>query len=205
MNMKCVNLIPSHRRDAQARTSRLRAWSFCGGAYALLLILACALSYAIWGGDQAAVAAQSERALRQVDEAQRVVAKLQPELNEAQARLGMIRLIDDQPDWSVLLRLLAKSSTDEVVLSQCRLDVSAESAKPRGAALPTTKPDSATHVLTVTGYGVSQAAVSHFVLRLEEAKLFDQVNLIKTSREPYASGEAFAFRVECPLSSGGVP
>jgi Tfp pilus assembly protein PilN len=202
MKMKCVNLVPSHRRDAHARSFRLRAWIFGGGAYALLLLAACGLSYAIWGGDQAAVAAQSERAAREVEEGQRIIAKLQPELSEAQAKLDMITAIDEQPDWSILLRLLAKESTDQIVLSQCRLDRQTDAAKPAAAKAPTTQ-TAASHVVAITGFGRSQAAVSHFVLRLEEAKVFDQVSLIKTSREPFASGEAFAFRIECSLSSGG--
>jgi hypothetical protein len=59
-----------------------------------------------------------------------------------------------------------------------------------------------TRLLTITGYGRSQAAVSHFVLRLEEAQLFDQVTLIKTSREPFAASDAYAFQIECSLSGG---
>ncbi len=201
MKTKCINLVPMHRRDAHARSFRLRAWAVGGGTYALLLIVACGLSYAIWGGDQAAVAAQSERASRQLEESQRMIAKLQPELAEAQGKLDMITAIDEQPDWSILLKLLAKASTDQIVLTQCRLDRS-DGPKAVVGKAPTTQ-SAASHLVTITGYGRSQAAVSHFVLRLEEAKLFDQVTLIKTSREPFASGEAFAFRIECSLNNGG--
>ena len=165
-----------------------------------MLLAACGLSYAIWGGDQAAVAAQSERAARQVEEGQRIITKLQPELSEAQARLDMITAIDEQPDWSILLRLLAKESTDQIVLSQCRLDRQSDA---KSAVVKAATAQTASHLVTVTGFGRSQAAVSHFVLRLEEAKIFDQVSLIKTSREPFATGDAFAFRIECSLSSGG--
>jgi hypothetical protein len=201
--MKCVNLIPSHRRDAHARTFRLRAWSVGGSVYAVALIAACVVSYAIWGGDQAAVAVQSERATRQLEEAQRVVAKLQPELSDAQARLETINVINEQPDWSVLLRLVAKASTDQIVLMGCRLDAPSEEPRYSAGRPATTQPVRSARVLAITGFGRSQASISHFVLRLEEAKLFDQVNLIKTSREAFASGEAFAFRIECSLSDGG--
>ena len=203
MNKKCVNLIPSKRRDAHMRAYRLRAWSVGGVAYTVVLIAACALSYGIWGGDQAAVAAQSERAARQLEETQRAIAKLQPEVNEAQARIDMLKVIDEQPDWSVLLRLLAKSATDQIVLMSCQLDAQPEAIKMGPARPATTQPTSSNHVLVITGFGRSQASVSRFVLRLEEAKLFDQVTLIKTSREAFATGEAFGFRIECSLSGGG--
>lgn len=203
MKIKCVNLVPSHRKDARARKSRLRAWSLGGGGYVILLITACGMSYALWGGDQAAVAAQSGRATRQVEEAQRIIAKLQPELAEAQARLDVIRLVSEQPDWSVLLRLLARSATDQIVLTSCKLEEAVNSSKSL-ARVPTTQPDSLNRMLSVTGYGRSQAEVSRFVLRLEEARLFDQVSLLKTSREAYGAGEAFAFRIECQLSNGGA-
>jgi hypothetical protein len=123
-------------------------------------------------------------------------------MNDAQARLDTIRVINEQPDWSVLLRLIAKASTDQIVLTGCRLDLQAD-ANRTNARPATTQPNAANHVLSITGFGRTQAAVSHFVLRLEEAKLFDRVSLIKTSREAFSSGEAVAFRIECSLSDGG--
>ncbi|HTL31336.1 MAG TPA: hypothetical protein VL282_19035, partial [Tepidisphaeraceae bacterium] len=196
MNGKCINLIPAHRRDARARSRRLRAWIIGGGSYAVLLVFACLASYGIWGGDQLAMAAQTERTARQLEETQRVNAKLQPELAEAQGKLNMIKVVAEQPDWSVLLRLLAKSCSDQIALSSCKLDEPGgdPSARARAAKPPSPQSDHAPHLLVVAGFGRSQAEVSRFVLRLEEAKLFDQVSLIKTSREPFGTGEAVAFR-----------
>jgi hypothetical protein len=45
--------------------------------------------------------------------------------------------------------------------------------------------------------GRSQAAVSQFVLRLEQLGLFDRVTLLDTRREPFGADSAVGFRAVC--------
>ena len=54
-------------------------------------------------------------------------------------------------------------------------------------------------VLGLSGLGLSQAAVSQFVLKLERTGLFARVALIDTSRAALDRTDAIAFRIECSL------
>jgi Tfp pilus assembly protein PilN len=103
--------------------------------------------------------------------------------------------VGKQPDWSILLALLASTLEDEIVLRSVRLvSGAAEEGDQREAGAPN---------LDFAGLGQSQAAVSRFVLRLEEISLFRSVKLLDTRREPFLDGHAITFRVECVLDDGG--
>ena len=52
-------------------------------------------------------------------------------------------------------------------------------------------------MLRLAGVGRSQAAVSQFVLRLEQLGLFDRVTLLDTRREPFGADSAVGFRAVC--------
>ena len=72
------------------------------------------------------------------------------------------------------------------------------------ASAPSGIPDPANIQLELLGLGLSQQAVSEFVLRLEEMTLFRQVKLIETRREPYLESEAIAFRIVCVFQTAEV-
>ena len=66
------------------------------------------------------------------------------------------------------------------------------SSKPLGTLLSECK-----YSLTLRGHGLTQEAVSQFVLRLEEMELFDVVRLISSKRQAFMKMQAVAFHVEC--------
>ena len=53
--------------------------------------------------------------------------------------------------------------------------------------------------LELRGLGRENGDVSQFVLKLEQAGLFNSVRLLETARAPFGSGHAVSFRVHCLL------
>jgi hypothetical protein len=47
------------------------------------------------------------------------------------------------------------------------------------------------------GIARSAAGSSKFVTRLEQMQFFDEVKLLRTSRETFLNGEAVGFEIEC--------
>ena len=211
--MNGVNLIPIYRVDARRRRTRGRRWVVACAAYAALLTIGYGMCEATWGGTDPQLASELQAASEKLEKSQSVLARLRPELAEGRARLNAARAVALQPDWSIVLAALAKSLGEEVVLSSCKLDTqtaaapapspAASSADADKAKKKPSKPEPVRVVLSVNGFGRSQVAVSQFVLRLEQMKLFDRVKLIKTSREPFLGGEAVAFQLECLLVGSG--
>ena len=170
----------------------------CAG-YVVFLALTYAFCAAIWGADGRALASEFERAAAKVAETDCEIALLQQELAHNEGLLVANRVLSDQPDWSLLLAGLSQTLADEVVLKSCQLNpvwVAPGSTGPMPLA-PGSQGNG--FLLALKGFGRSQAAVAQFVLRLEQTELFEQVKVIKISRESFMTVEAVSFQLDCLL------
>jgi Tfp pilus assembly protein PilN len=182
--MNGVNLIPAYRVEAARRRKHIHAWSVSCVAYGLLCLgvyALCAWQWSEGGG----LAASLEAASTDIAVSSRAAVKLRGQLAEAQSRLQAEQSIATEPDWSVLLALLADLVGDDVVLNDCRLAPASEKSEFTS--------------LTIRGFARTQTSVSTFALRLEGVNLFDQVKLIKSNRETYMNADAVSFEMECTL------
>ena len=192
-----VNLIPSPKRLAIQRRRRTRCWVAACVVY-ILTIAAVYLSCRLrWGGndlradEMTRISADIQRFSGQRTAVKGAVAALRAKINANNA-------VGQQPDWSILLALLAKNLGSEVVLKHCELDLDRKGRSDDAAEQDSRRRQ---FVLEVHGLGRTQTAVSAFVLRLEKAGLFDQVKLVRTSREDFMSGKAVAFQLACTLGA----
>jgi hypothetical protein len=176
---------------------------FGGVVYCLSLVLVWAASRALWGGPDHATAQQLDDTHVQIEDTRAALSLLQPRLSDSQTTLAASRTIGDQPDFSILMSLLASLLDEETVLSE----VEVYPYDPTGASMPgarrtvsLTDAESVTvYELRINGYGRSQSAVSEYVLRLERCGLFRKVHLLDTHKQPFLRDDAVAFRVECAL------
>lgn len=190
-----VNLIPASRKVARARRDRCHAWYAGTGLYACAL-MAIWIGAHLWWPDQHRVLADELAKVQQQTEASAAALKaIRPQVREAMTTLGATRSVGNRPDWSLLLIMLSDLLGPDSVLSTCTLTVADTSG--------TTA--SARHVLTLAGLARSHGAVLTYVRALEEAGLFHSVTLIDTRQEPFASGHAIAFRIECILMETSFP
>jgi len=209
-----VNFIPGQRRLIGARRFRVRAWTVAVSAYAVLATIAFVGFATVSTGDDVSVAHRLQLVPAEIEGSRRTVVTLSQEVAEARARLEAARTVIDQPDWSVLLGVLARALGDDVVLTSCRLG--AAQTTPAGAgmtrgshnnasqsapAVPVGQPPGR-YLLSISGVGRSQSAVSQFVLRLERIGLFDYVSVLRTTREAYGDNEAIGFAVEASIGNG---
>ncbi|HWE93454.1 MAG TPA: hypothetical protein VG269_05715 [Tepidisphaeraceae bacterium] len=204
--MRSVNLIPAPRRDAKRLRRHMRWCMAACGACATAVIVAAVGCRVIWGGGEPGLDRQLTIAEEEVRRADASFAAARTELAAANAAAAADRQIAGQPDWSLLLALVADRAGKEVVLKSLAvgprpgpaievkpIPVPGKGASPAVAAPPRGL------VLTASGLGKSQPAVTQFVLRLERTGLFARVRLLDTSRESFLADEATAFRLECSL------
>ena len=81
-----------------------------------------------------------------------------------------------------------------MVLRDCQLQSSSRKGRE-----PDSDYSAGGFLLTIGGYGMTHEDVGRYVLRLERLGLFSRVKLAQTSREPFLSEHAIAFRLECQL------
>lgn len=187
--MNGVNLIPAHRVLARRRRARVHAWTIGVGAYAVSLAAVYAVMAMTWGGStaewQARLASLDAQLARDTED----LKTRQKELSEKNAARQANSAVGEQPDWSMLLGLIARTVRDDVVLESTSLRPADTAAKP---AKPVT--------VALSGLGRTHASVSDFVLRLEGTKVFSRVALLETRRTATARAEAISFRVEAALA-----
>jgi hypothetical protein len=209
--IRSVNLIPQPRIDARRRRERARRWVMASGAYGTALVLCWMGVRAAWGGPSVAIAQELAETRTQLEDTRAAIDLLQPRLADANTTLAASRTIGDQPDFSILLGVLANLLGDETVLRSVDvvpIDPPTEQPNPAQPAAAASESDAQARLevkaplaydLRIEGLGRSQSVVSEYVLRLERCGLFSRVKLLDTRKEPFHQGQAVAFRVGCVL------
>lgn len=186
--MISVNLIPQSRREAGRRRLRLRRWVWICVAYAVLVLSGAAMALATWGGSVVEdLRPRIAAAETQLADVRATDQQLGGELEELSSRLAAAQQVGQRPDWSVLMAVVSRASDERIVLRRVYLR---PREVPREAGV---EPTFAGYAVQISGVGTDQAAVSAFVLKLEESGLFDQVQPPKTSRGTFRGKDAIAF------------
>lgn len=209
--MTCINLIPTSRLIAKRRRMRMRSWTTVVIGYAGALTLTFGVVHALAARDDRSLSTQLSALANETAKSEATAKSLRTELKQAQLQWESSHAVGRQPDWSMLLTILAHDIGADIVLRQ--LDLQPVAPQPAvSAPAPTLNPGAPSKppqdvaepdqfVLRFNGYGQTQTAVSQFVLRLENIGLFSQVKLVETRREPFLDSEAIAFRIECFISA----
>jgi hypothetical protein len=218
--MSDMNFIPSYRMAARGRRARIRRWATASVVWAIVLVMLYAGAYALWGGGRKAMAGEQKKIAARIQESSQAIRLLQHELATQNLQLRSSQIVENQPDWSLLLAVLPRTLSGDVVLKRCDLradptftppaSAAAPAASRPGAAQPSQEPRAAgpdaapaevqaPFLLKVAGYGKTMSAVLQFVQELERTGLFDRVRLVQTTPEAVQSLPVSGFQVECVL------
>ncbi|MCC6682985.1 MAG: pilus assembly protein PilM [Phycisphaeraceae bacterium] len=188
-----VNLVPDSYRILRRRKQRSRRWAVAVLAYAAALVVGWGVLHHLSGGAQRATASQLTAADQRIADADQAIQLLQPRLKDALATMEAGRSVGDQPDWSILLQLVAGLLNDDAVLSTCRLAPTNDDLPPDQRHL------ASSYTLHLEGLTRAHETVSEYVLALEDVGLFDSVKLLSTQREPWGAQTAVAFQIDLLL------
>lgn len=209
--MVAVDLIPAPRRAQRKRRTRVRVWAAAVGAYGVVLGGLLAATATAWETDDRTPAEQLAHMEKENELRRRDTARLASVIVERQRELAANLAVENQPDWSILLALLAKAMGQDAALRNAQLSqevvTQAESAgavpAASGAGAASQKGASAssprTFVLRLTGLARSQQAVSSVVQSLESSGVFSTVELQEARREAADGSDAVAFTIFCRL------
>jgi hypothetical protein len=235
-----ANLIPIPRRLARQRRSRVRKWVTVCTVYCVMLVAAYGALHAVWGHSGDVLEQDVVMVAGDITATEKEMKLVQPKLTDARLTLDASRGVGSQPDWSVLLALLAgemreaehgdalrlarqgmegaalavnapaelhalvapmlEVASRQIVLASCELEPLRDLAPAVNAASgPSAAPTQPSYTLVLTGMGLSQGAISRYVLRLEQTGLFDRVTLVESKRMPFGDSEAVSFRIGCTM------
>ncbi|MBT8484518.1 MAG: hypothetical protein HKO59_00465 [Phycisphaerales bacterium] len=184
-----VNLIPAARLRRASVQRHLRAWITTWSSLALFLLVAFFVAGGISANDDRTLTEQITVATNTIEQGQIETTRLRSAIEHSMTVLRANRAVGVQPDWSILLALVAEALGDEMVIRECRLVAQPARDEETGNDL----------TLTISGIGRTQQDISQFVLRMDKLTLFRRVRLTDTRREPFLNDHAIAFRLECEL------
>lgn len=197
--MNGLNLIPEHRKLAAARRRRWRGWFSAWIASAALISAGCAVAQAMWGRDNIQLEIEVRELAAHMDTETARRNALESRLARLRDELAAANSVADQPDWSRLLAFLSTQAGDAIVLNGLRLEPAVEASKAavHNASHTIDQPDR--YRLELRGFAQSAADVSQLALRLQAAGLFEDVKALRATREPFLTGQAVNFHIQCTL------
>jgi hypothetical protein len=207
MSRRAINLLPRRRQAAYRGAARLRAWSIVVAAYIGLVIVACLAARLSWRNDLGPLEGEADALAAKVRAGETQLAAARANLRATLAGEATVRQVLDHPDWGELLGMVGRRLGDDIVLRDVQVRAGNNVPAAAGPGAPKSAaglaPDRVCR-LELRGLGRSQAAVARFVSALEAMRLFDQVRLVRTGREPFGSGaSATAFELDCTMTDGG--
>jgi len=197
------DLIPAPIRMARRRAARVRSWTSICGAYLCILLCAYGAVATAVDSDPSGLSERLAARVKENEKQQAQVKDIASKLQNARRVLDANHAVGDQPDWSILLAMVARMTQEQVVLRSFQV-------APRSPAVPETKPaaegetDSGRFLLKIKAFARSQDEVMAFVARLEREGLFENVALLESKREPFGSAEAVGFSLDCGLGTPGA-
>lgn len=210
--MRSVNLIPARRRRTRRRRKTVRHWAVgcvvylaaMGGTY-----LFCADTF---GAGSLPVESELVRTGRNIDESHGRIAVLESQLASLRMRLAANESVGNQPDWGLMLSMVARKTGPFVVLRTCRLSPIGETdekGRERKVDTASLSPQRAGGIeggyrLVLEGVGRDQTAVWEFILGLEKTQLFREVRLVNSQMEIFNGDRAVGFHLICLLTGEGV-
>jgi len=212
--MDVADLLPAHRREARQRRLLRRRWMCGAGAFAGAVVLSGLVLASIMPANADLSASELARINDSVARTQRSIAEVEPRLVDTQRTLRANLSVSGQPDWSVLLALLADVAGEDIVLSRCKLEPQAPpvegAVEPKGSAAaggapgrPVPEQTEPKYVLDLSGLARNQTQTSQFVLRLEQMGLFERVRLVNTSTSQIKDTQLSSFQLTCDLKHDG--
>lgn len=187
--MKPINLMSEKRLIEQRRCVCLVRWAGGLAAWATVIGVACIAVLAVSNIESDFESTRSAIVMR-TSAAQASGSSSKAAIDSINERLEVSRAVQSRPDWSVLLPVVSGELGEDIALERISLEPIRGEESTRRATL------------TLSGVGTDRAAVSSFVMRLEETGAFARVETASAQRRPIREHDFFAFELHCRVGSG---
>lgn len=191
------NLLPAPIKEKLRLRHRLTLWVQGTVAVGVLGIAACVVANVLLSDLDAPVREELQQVKSVINSLEASEAAAFRQIELVTHELGVAEDIAGQPDWSILLGVLAAGLTEGAYLetlttSLVENDEELEVPPPGNTA---TGP----YRVTVTGVSLMQGDATRYALFLEQCRLFDSVRLVATQPRPDVSERAVGFEIMCEI------
>ena len=196
--MSCPNLLPAAVKERFAQRRRLVLWLKCVAVVAVFGIVGCIVVGAYLGDLESPVKEELDTVRSVINKLEASEAAAWSRIETVTHELGVAEDIAGQPNWSVLLGVLAAGLNDGAYLEQIETTLVLED---NVDIAPPTKAASGPYKIRVTGISLVQGDATMYALYLEQCKLFDSVRLVGTLPRPDVAKNAVGFEITCVIGN----
>ncbi len=194
--MNQPNLLPQPIKERIVRKRRLGLWLRVVGSFGFLGVAGCVVAGFYLGDMNAPVREQLLEVRSIITQLEASEAAAWSRIATGTHELGVAEDIAGQPDWRILLDVLAAGLTDGDYLEQVQtalvLGRDQKVAPPSAAA-------AGPYRVTVRGVTLLQGDATRYAVYLEGCKLFDSVRLVATQPRPDINSRAVGFEIICEI------
>lgn len=194
--MSTPNLLPQPIKQRLVEKRRIYHWT--QGCVLLILIgvVSCVVAGVFLRDMDSPVREELQSVKSVINQLEASEAAALQRIETVTHELGVAEDIAGQPNWSVLLGVLAAGLSDGMYVERVEtaivLEPGIKIAPPAGAA-------SGPYRVTLRGVSLMQGDVARYAVYLEECRLFDAVRLIATQPRPDLDNRAVGFEIACDI------
>lgn len=191
------NLLPTPIKERFRLRKRLTLWVQATVATGLLGIGVCVVANFLLSDMDTPVREELQHVKSVINRLEASEAAAIRQIELVSHELGVAEDIVGQPDWSILLGVLAAGLTEGAYLETLTTSLVEENED-----LEVPPPDNTAtgpYRVTVTGVSLLQGDATRYALFLEQCRLFDSVRLVATQPRPDISERAVGFEIMCEI------
>lgn len=190
------NLLPAPIKDQLLQRRRLMLWIKGVGVLSVLGVVVCVVAGVYLGDLDKPVRKELQSVQSVINQLEASEASAWTRIATVTHELGVAEDIAGQPNWSVLLGVLAAGLNEGAYLERIEtalvLEQDVQIAPPSKAA-------SGPYRVTITGISLMQGDATKYALFLEQCRLFDSVRLVATRPRPDVETDAVGFEIACVI------
>ncbi|MFI4872278.1 MAG: hypothetical protein ACIAQ0_00250 [Phycisphaerales bacterium JB058] len=196
--MSQPNLLPQSIKVKVAQRRRLIVWLKSVAVVAVFGVVGCVVAGAYLGDLKSPVRDELDSVRSVINKLEASEAAAWTRIETVTHELGVAEDIAGQPNWNVLLGVLAAGLNDGAYLEQIEtslvMDEGVDVAPPSRAA-------SGPYRVRVTGISLMQGDATRYALYLENCRLFDSVRMVGTLPRPDVDPNAVGFEILCTIGT----
>lgn len=192
-----LNLLPAPVKERHQLRRRFVLWIKAVVLLFTVGVVACLVAGVTLRDMDVPVRDELEQVKSMINKLEASEAAAARQIETVSQELNVAEDIAGQPDWSILLGVLAAGLNDGAYLETVttRLVLEDETLK----VPPPSNAASGPYRLTVTGVSLMQGDATRYALYLEECRLFDSVRLVATMPRPDVQDRAVGFEIVCEI------
>ncbi|HED54913.1 MAG TPA: hypothetical protein ENJ00_12045 [Phycisphaerales bacterium] len=191
-----ANLLPAPVKYECHMARRKGMWLTGVSAFGVLCAVGWIVAGIILGGMDEPVRDELEKIRAELNRVEASKAAIATRAKLVSRELGVAEDIAGQPDWSVLLDVLASGLHENSNLEQISVTLVRESGS---AGVPPSAVASGPYSVKLAGIAGEQREATQYALYLESSGMFDSVRLNSTSPRPDVGERAVGFEISCTI------